>query len=82
MNSVLSSILIYYLSFYSLLARVIKKINSIRKKFLWEGADGKLGSYYLVSWGRVCKYLSQGGLGVLDLRDFNRALLEKWWWRL
>ncbi|GAU10160.1 hypothetical protein TSUD_418630, partial [Trifolium subterraneum] len=35
-----------------------------------------------VSWGKVCKSKSDGGLGVRDLRAVNLALLGKWRWRL
>ena len=30
----------------------------------------------------MCEAWEDGGLGVLDLRIFNLALLEKWIWRL
>ncbi|GAU30019.1 hypothetical protein TSUD_161050 [Trifolium subterraneum] len=35
-----------------------------------------------VSWGKVCKPKSDGGLGVRDLRAVNLKLLGKWRWRL
>ncbi|CAL1362551.1 unnamed protein product [Linum trigynum] len=35
----------------------------------------------LVNWD-ICKApLSKGGLGILDLASFNRAMLGKWLWR-
>jgi hypothetical protein len=37
--------------------------------------------YYLVSWSKVCSPTSEGGLGIRNLRMFNRALLRKWLWR-
>jgi hypothetical protein len=37
--------------------------------------------YYLVSWDKVCSLISEGGLGIRNLRAFNRALLGKWLWR-
>lgn len=37
---------------------------------------------HLVSWLMVCLPKSQGGLGVLDLKSMNLALLDKWLWRL
>ena len=29
----------------------------------------------------MCKSKQEGGLGILDVRDFNHALLAKWKWR-
>ncbi|KAE8732842.1 Myosin-3 [Hibiscus syriacus] len=34
-----------------------------------------------VSWKKICKPLSGGGLGVVDLNLTNRALLGKWVWK-
>jgi len=36
----------------------------------------------LVSWKKVCEPREVGGLGILDLRLINTALLGKWIWRL
>jgi len=33
----------------------------------------------LVIWERVCKRKEFGGMGVINLCDFNKALLLKWW---
>ena len=45
------------------------------------GGEGSKG-YHLVNWKRACKKKEYGGLGVMNLRDMNRALLCKWWWKL
>ncbi len=36
----------------------------------------------MVNWKHVYRSRSEGGLGVLDLRDMNTAFLSKWWWKL
>jgi len=66
------------MSFYELPRWVIKRIDSLRRNFLWRG--GKEGSkgYHLISWERVCKKKKFSGLGVLNLGDMNWALLCKW----
>ena len=40
LNSVLNSIPIFYLSFLKMLAKVIKKVVSIQRRFLW-GRSGR-----------------------------------------
>lgn len=37
---------------------------------------------HLVSWQQVSRPKEQGGLGILDLRTMNQALMTKWWWLL
>jgi len=32
--------------------------------------------------GRICKRKEFGGLGVINLADFNNALLNKWMWKI
>jgi hypothetical protein len=42
---------------------------------------GEVFKFHLVSWFMVFSPISEGGLGIWNLRIFNRALLEKWLWR-
>jgi len=35
-----------------------------------------------VAWDKVCKSREAGGLGIINVRQFNLALLRKWIWRL
>ena len=45
------------------------------------GGVGEDFKYHLVRWSKVCSPLSEGGLGLRKLVDFNRVLLGKWLWR-
>jgi len=69
-KSVLTSILLFYLSFYKAPKSVCDKISSIQRSFLWAwGKDRKHISW--VRWENVCKSQEEGGLGVKDIRNFN-----------
>jgi len=35
-----------------------------------------------VNWKTVCKNRGSGGLGIMDIENFNQALLGEWKWRL
>ncbi|GKV14960.1 hypothetical protein SLEP1_g25758 [Rubroshorea leprosula] len=80
-NSMLSSLPVFLMSFYLLPKQVIYELDKIRRNFLWGGAkEGRKIAW--VSWDRVCYSKKEGGLGVKNLRWFNMALLGKWWSRL
>lgn len=80
-NSVLSSIPLYYFSLFKAPHKVIDKLESIRRRFLWGGSlDTKKINW--VAWDVVTKPKEFGGLGVNSLALANLALLAKWWWRI
>jgi len=78
---VLSSIPIFYVSLFKFPSSVLKEIVKLQRKFLWGwGSVGKKIAW--VSWRKVCEPREDGGVGILDLRLFNVALLGKWIWCL
>jgi hypothetical protein len=56
---------------------VANRIEKLQRDFLW-GGIGEEFKYHLISWAKVCSPISVGGLGICNLRMFNRALLGKW----
>lgn len=36
----------------------------------------------LVAWKRIRRPKIMGVWGILDLKEFNHALLGKWWWKI
>ena len=56
-------------------------MDSIRSKFFWRGDIDKF-KYHMVKWERVCVPKDFGGLGILNTRRLNEALLMKWVWRM
>lgn len=61
---------------------VFRDIDKIRRGFLWSGLDISKPKCRLVVWSDIYKSKSQEGWGILNLTDFNQALLDKWWWKI
>lgn len=80
-KSVLSSLPLYYMSFYRMPKRVINLCNKIMRSFLWGFEEGDRGISW-ISWESICKPKELGGLGLRYWEAFNKALLGKWRWRL
>lgn len=78
MNSVLSSIPIFFMSSFILPKWVLKRIDQIRRAFLW-GQSGGRKAMSLINWQAVCTPKQFGGLGAADLEKRNWALILRWW---
>ncbi|XP_058733030.1 uncharacterized protein LOC131604618 [Vicia villosa] len=74
LNSVLSSIPIYVMSFYKAPIKIIKKIIQIQSRFLWCGDEEKRCISW-VSWHNICKPKEEGGLRIRHIGLFNNTLL-------
>ncbi len=81
-KSVLAALPIYHMTGIQTPKWVIKRIDRFRKAFLWKGDDPdnvSLGSS-LVNWSIVCMLKNLGGLRILDLNKFSRAIRLRWFW--
>jgi mannosylglycoprotein endo-beta-mannosidase len=79
-NSVLSSVPVYHMTSFTLSKWAIKRIDRIRRNFLWAGSEEARAGKCWVNWRKVCRPKKFGGLGILDLLAFNRALRIRWNW--
>lgn len=79
-KSVITAIAIYYLTALDLPAQVMKKIDSLRRAYLWAGCDKVTGGKCKINWDQVCKSKVHGGLGILNLKKFAAALRIRWLW--
>ena len=80
-NSVLTTLPIFFLSFFRIPDKVVDKLVNIQRRFLWGGGLEQRKIAW-VNWKFVCLPRDKGGLGIKDLRAFNTALLGKWKWEL
>ena len=80
-NSVLTNMVLYMLSFFLVPKGVRKRLDYYRSRFFWQG-DSEKKKYRLARWNVVCRPKDQGGLGIHDLEIKNKALLGKWLYKL
>jgi hypothetical protein len=80
-NSCLSSLPQFAMGLFLLHDGIHAKFDSHRARFYWEGSGPKR-RYHLVNWPAVCRPKECGGLGLLNSKKMNWALLLKWIWKL
>jgi len=54
LNAIVSSIPLYFLSFFHMPKWVELHIDKIRGRFHWKGAYKERGGYPLVKWAKLC----------------------------
>jgi hypothetical protein len=80
-NSVLSSLPIFMLSFFEVLKGVLEKIDYFRFRFFWQH-DSQKKKYRLTKWSIMCQPKDQGGLEIQNLEIQYECLLSKWLFKL
>ncbi|XP_074289231.1 uncharacterized protein LOC141614385 [Silene latifolia] len=79
-QSVLSQLYTYWARIFIIPITVINKLMGICRNFLWSGSEEFL-KVPPVSWDRICQDKKSGGLGVINSRIWNQAMIGKYcWW--
>lgn len=77
-QSVLSSIPVYHLMCFRLPQWLIRRIDKVRRQFLWGNSEENKKGLSLINWPTVCTPKTWGGLGLSNLNTVNIALLLRW----
>ena len=80
-NSVLTSLPMFMLSFFEIPKGVRKRLDFFRSRFFWQRDEHKR-KYRLTKWNIICRPKEQGGLGVEVLELKNKCLLSKWLYKI
>lgn len=76
-NSVLSALPTFYMCTLPLPAPVIEQVDKYRMHSLWHNGDIDRRGGCFVAWNNVTRPKNEGGLGIIDIKAHNTALLLK-----
>jgi hypothetical protein len=76
-NSTLHALQTYTMCTVRLPISVINSINHARRDCLWKGNDINTNRKPMISWEKVITPKNKGGLGIINLRLQNQAVLMK-----
>ncbi|WVZ58870.1 hypothetical protein U9M48_009094 [Paspalum notatum var. saurae] len=81
-NSVLTSIPIYYMTNIMLPKDLLEKITAITRNFWWKGQqnEGTTKSICFRAWEDICQPKHLGGLGIKNITTVNRSLVTHSAW--
>ncbi|WMV58070.1 hypothetical protein MTR67_051455 [Solanum verrucosum] len=79
-NSLLDALPTYMMSLFPVPPGIINRLDSIKRKFLWQGNKERRG-YHLVKWKTVITEKRVGGLGIKNMKNQSKALRMKWLWK-
>jgi mannosylglycoprotein endo-beta-mannosidase len=79
-KSVMTTQPIYLLTALKVSKEALGLLDAKRRRFLWAGTGDITGEKCKVNWEKTCLPTVQGGLGILNMEKFARALRLRWLW--
>ncbi|XP_057956947.1 uncharacterized protein LOC131150325 [Malania oleifera] len=76
-NSVIQGVECFLLAIFPIPNNVLEHVVKLCRMFLWGGRKKPL-----VAWREVCLPKSEGGLGVFNIKAWNKALLSRALWNI
>ncbi|XP_057957183.1 uncharacterized protein LOC131150472 [Malania oleifera] len=76
-NSIIRGVECFWLAIFPIPLNVLNEIVKLCRVFLWNGRRKPL-----VAWQDICLPKDEGGLGVVDLKSWNMALLTRALWNI
>lgn len=80
-SSILTSMHNYWCDIFMLPKKVIKDVERTCNSFLWNGSVGSVVGAK-VGWKAICSPKCEGGLGLRNIEDWNKAYLTRIIWFL
>jgi hypothetical protein len=65
-NSVLTSMVLFMLSFFEVPKGVLEKIEYYMSQFFWQN-DNHKKKYMLAKWSILCQTKDHGGMGIMNI---------------
>jgi hypothetical protein len=79
-KSVITSQVIYPLTVLLVPKGILKAMTKLECAFVWAASDKVSRGKCKVKWDVVCSPKKMGGLGILNLEKFGKALRARWPW--
>lgn len=76
-NSVFSALPTFYMCTLQIRPSILDQIDKYRKNCLWNRGDINRKGGCLAAWEVACRSKKEGGLGIINMRSQNSALLLK-----